>query len=105
MKLDQVMRLFEVIFLGSLSISLRNRRIHLGYIGHAHAGRCTRRPYTRGFVLVRRREVLATMSSRLEVLSINPALVIQYFLGPSQDRHRLVLRWSAGDRSAIEPHS
>jgi hypothetical protein len=60
-----------MIFLGGLSNSLRNRQIHVGHVGHAHAGLCTMRAHTRGFVLVRPfergREVLATMSSRREV--------------------------------------
>jgi hypothetical protein len=72
-----------VIVLGSMSNSLRNRRVHFGYFGHVHASPCTMREHTRGFVLVRLmergREVLAAMSSRREKLLINLAFVFNIF--------------------------
>jgi hypothetical protein len=78
-----------VIFLGYLSNSLRNCRIHLGYLGHTYAALCARRAHTCGFVLVRllyrRREVLAIMSSGCKVLSIIVAFVFNVFLV----RHRI----------------
>ena len=78
-----------MILLGSLSNSLRNRRIHLGYFGHTHAGLCAIRSYTCGFVRVRLlergREVLATIPFRREAQLIELAFIFNIFLV----RHRI----------------
>jgi hypothetical protein len=99
-----------VIFsFGSLSNSLRNRWIHLGYRGHTHAWFCAMRAYTCGFVLVRLlergREILATMPFRPEALLIELAFIFNLFFV----RHRIDLvsycslpsRRPLGNRAAI----
>jgi hypothetical protein len=65
-----------------MSNSLKNRRVHFGYSGHAHVGPGTMLERTRGFVLVRLlergRKVLAAMARR-EKLLINLAFVFEIF--------------------------